>query len=114
MPGTLIQVLNAASHPPVTFYSFFLNSLLETVRLNIGECIVAAYDKLTWQSATKILMFSTVEETIAFIQVHFSNWTIKENTIFLRLNKSLKSEEVPGLKLISQSLTYATELERIV
>lgn len=55
------QVLKAASKPPVPAYSFFLNSLLETVRLNIGECISVSYDKLSISSATKILMFTTNE-----------------------------------------------------
>ena len=36
-----IQVLVAAANPPVKYYSFFLTSLLETVRINIGTA--AAY-----------------------------------------------------------------------
>ena len=51
----------SAVNPPVTYYSFFLRSLLETVRLNIGECVAAAYRKLTIDSARQILMFSNNE-----------------------------------------------------
>ena len=36
-----MQVLVAAANPPVKYYSFFLTSLLETVRINIGTA--AAY-----------------------------------------------------------------------
>lgn len=59
--GSYDQVLTSAASPPVAYYSFFLTSLLETVRLNIGECVSAAYDSLTVQAATQILMFTTTE-----------------------------------------------------
>jgi 26S proteasome regulatory subunit N12 len=59
--GSYDQVLVAAANPPVKFYSFFLTSLLETVRINIGECVSSAYDSLTLTAATKILMFENKE-----------------------------------------------------
>jgi hypothetical protein len=52
------KVLSAAAHPPVPTYSFFLKSLLETVRLNIGECLAAAYTQILIPSACKLLMFN--------------------------------------------------------
>jgi len=51
------QVLLSAASPPTKYFSFFLTSLLETVRINIGECVAAAYIQLTIAAATKILMF---------------------------------------------------------
>ena len=47
----------AAAHPPVEYYTFFLKSLLETVRINIGECAAASYSTLTIAAATKLFMF---------------------------------------------------------
>ena len=57
--GSFDQVLSAAAHPPVEYYSFFLKSLLETVRINIGECAAASYTILTVAAATEILMFTS-------------------------------------------------------
>jgi hypothetical protein len=54
----LFQVMAAAALPPVDYYTFFLKSLLETVRINIGECAAASYSVLTVEAATKVLMFT--------------------------------------------------------
>lgn len=48
----------AAALPPVDYYTFFLKSLLETVRINIGECAAASYSVLTVEAATKLFMFT--------------------------------------------------------
>ena len=48
----------AAALPPVEHYTFFLKSLLETVRVNIGECAAASYSVLSIEAATKVLMFN--------------------------------------------------------
>ena len=48
----------AAAHPPVEYYTFFLKSLLETVRINIGECAAASYSTLTIAAATMLFMFN--------------------------------------------------------
>lgn len=56
-----VQVMAAGSNPPVGLYAFFLTSLLETVRINIGECAAASYASLTLKDATRVLMFNTEE-----------------------------------------------------
>jgi hypothetical protein len=54
-------VLASAAHPPTKYYNFFLTSLLETVRINIGECAAAAYTQLSIAAATQLLMFDNRE-----------------------------------------------------
>jgi hypothetical protein len=136
-------VLLAAASPPTKYFSFFLTSLLETVRINIGECVAVAYINLTLAAATKILMFENdqvrwndlccfysmaypvmhsllccdpMKETLEFIGDFYPGWEVdvSRGTIALSDVKMLKSEEMPSLKLICQNLSYATELERIV
>lgn len=123
MIGSYDQVMQAAAAPPVEYYSFFLTSLLETVRLNICECVLAAYHSLTPQAAMQILMFPSQEDTLEFFNDHYPELqvTAATETIDFRLQQSQqaggggnKSDEVPSLKLIHQTLSYATELERIV
>lgn len=119
MIGSYDQVMQAAATPPVEYYSFFLTSLLETVRLNICECVLAAYKMLTPQAAMKILMFSSLDETVEFFNDHYPEMEVSASTQSIDLRSqshhaSHKSEEVPSLKLINQTLSYATELERIV
>ena len=58
MIGSYDRVMEAAAHPPVDYYAFFLTSLLETVRTNIAECVAAAYHTITLDAITKVLMFN--------------------------------------------------------
>ena len=112
--GSYDQVLTSAKNPPMEYYNFFLRSLLDTVRINIGDCAAASYSKLSIDAAKSVLMFSSKEETLAFIQEEYPDWTVTDNEIDLRATKVAKSEEINSQKLISQTLGYATELERIV
>ena len=114
MVGSYDQVMSSASHPPVEYYGFFLKSLLETVRINIGECAAASYHTLSVAAATEILMFSSQQETLAFVEENYPLWRVVGNQIELRGTKGPKSEEIPAMKLITQTLSYATEIERIV
>lgn len=112
--GSYDQVLIAAASPPITYYSFFLKSLLETVRENIGECVSSAYQTLSVKQATGMLMFTNKEETMEFIAEYYPTWSVDGDIINLTRNKKDKSDEIPSLMLITQNIAYATELERIV
>mmetsp|Transcript_3270 Transcript_3270/g.4931 ORF Transcript_3270/g.4931 Transcript_3270/m.4931 type:complete len:258 (-) Transcript_3270:101-874(-) len=113
--GAYDEVLAAAAHPPVAIFSFFLTSLLETVRINIGECIAAAYSQLSVTAAREMLMFSSDEEVLSFIGEQYPTWTVMNNhTINLLGVRPTKAEEIAAMRLITQNLSYATELERIV
>ena len=60
----------AAALPPVDYYTFFLKSLLETVRINIGECAAASYSVLTVEAATKLFMFTNEKVTLAYLNFY--------------------------------------------
>eukprot|EP01033_Poteriospumella_lacustris_P000092 gene92-61_t len=113
--GAYDMVLASAANPPASQFTFFLNSLLETVRLNIADCVSSAYKTLKVASATKILMFQQDEETLEFVATHYPDWRVgSDGVIYLDETKTVKSEEIPSMKLIAQTLSYATEMERIV
>jgi len=116
MVGSYDQVMLAAAHPPVEYYSFFLTSLLETVRLNISECAAASYQTISIDAATKVLMFHSQEETLDFIASHHPGWGIDlhQGLIDVRKSKGARLDNVSTVKLLVQNLSYATELERIV
>jgi hypothetical protein len=91
--GSYDQVLVAAANPPVKFYSYFLTSLLETVRINIGECVSSAYDSLTLVAATKILMFENKEVCMTSVITSI----FEHASIFRRLLCSLPITTPDGL-----------------
>jgi 26S proteasome regulatory subunit N12 len=113
--GSYDEVLSAAAQPPTPIYSFFLNSLLETVRLTIGECLGSAYQNISVPAAIKMLKFETKSDIEEFINDNYPTWRIEGNKIYFESEvKAGKSTEIPSIKLIEQTLSYATELERIV
>ena len=114
MVGSYDQVMAAAAQPPVSYFAFFLKSLLETVRSNVAECAAASYSTLSVQGATEILMFNSDKDTIAFITESYPDWVISGSQIDLRATKQAKIEEIASHRIIEQTLGYATELERIV
>lgn len=114
MVGSYDQVLSAAENPPVAYYSFFLRSLLKTVRVNVGDCAAAAYRTLEIPAATRMLMFHSDLETLQFLTETYPAWTVEGTMIHLQGTKATSQSEIPSVKLIQQQLTYANELERIV
>ena len=56
------------------------------------------------------------QETVDFIAAFYPTWEVDtaRSVVLLSGAKTTKSEEIPSLRLISQNLSYATELERIV
>jgi 26S proteasome regulatory subunit N12 len=115
MVGSYDQVIAAAARPPVDYFSFFLKSLLETVRVNIWECVLSSYRTLTVSAATEMLMFSTLQETKDFLKEKYSDLSIQNEIVDLTSHKNVKSEEeLKSHRLIEQTLSYAAELERIV
>ncbi len=74
----------------------------------------ASTKSISLDTATKALMFESNNDTIQFINDYFPEWTVNNNVIYLDTVKVNKSEGIPSLKVINQTLKYATELERIV
>jgi hypothetical protein len=73
-------------------FKFFLTSLLETVRINIGYCAASSYKTLSMSSAREILMFNTLEvrstavDNYVFILILYALHLITGNSrIFGRL-----------------------------
>ena len=94
MMGSYKEVISEAATPPFSHYTFFLRSLLETVRDNIVECISASYKNLTVAGAKEILMFSSNEETMNFILYLYYLYDIYE---YLALAESTeKAHHLPS------------------
>eukprot|EP00622_Pseudochattonella_farcimen_P007610 FR743632.1.p1 GENE.FR743632.1~~FR743632.1.p1 ORF type:complete len:261 (+),score=37.73 FR743632.1:74-856(+) len=115
MVGSYNQVLDAKSRLPNSSFEFFMSLLLDTVRDFIAECTEVAYTSLSMDAAQKMMMLQSREELTQFIEEAHDNWVVEGDTIrFTPPPTASKSSEVPSMRLISEALTYATELERIV
>jgi len=59
-------------------------------------------------------MFNTAAEAEAFITDMYPEWTVENGVVLLGAAPTKKSDSIPAMQLISESLTIAAELERIV
>lgn len=100
---------------PDPSYAFFMESLLLTVRDSIAECLESAYRTLSLSSAQSMLGFASIEELEEYMKEIRDDWIVENGELcFQPPPVGRQASDIPSMKLIAQSLTYATELERIV
>eukprot|EP00591_Stephanopyxis_turris_P012898 CAMPEP_0195517806 /NCGR_PEP_ID=MMETSP0794_2-20130614/11725_1 /TAXON_ID=515487 /ORGANISM="Stephanopyxis turris, Strain CCMP 815" /LENGTH=256 /DNA_ID=CAMNT_0040646677 /DNA_START=71 /DNA_END=841 /DNA_ORIENTATION=+ len=116
MVGSYDEVLRATSEIPDGSYSYFVTSLMQTVRDNIADCLEVAYKTMSVESAVKMMRLESVKELMEYVEECRDDWIVEGGDMlcFQPAVGGSKASDVPSMKLISQSLSYATELERIV
>jgi len=112
MVGAFNQVLAAKTAIPAPCFTFFMTSVVETVRESIAECSAVAYKELSLASAQELLMLDSPADVVKFASAH--SWHVEGETISFAAAAGAKSAELPSMRVISECLNYATELERIV
>jgi len=115
MVGSYDEVLNAGAHVPDPSYSFFMDNLLQTVRDSIADCLEVSYKTMTMMDAVSMMKFDSREELVGYMEVYRDDWIVEgDGLCFQPPEGGSKASDIPSMKLIAQSLSYATELERIV
>merc|ERR1712183_787864 len=113
--GSYDEVLNAGLHIPDQSYLFFMGNLLQTVRDSIADCLEVAYKTMSIPEAVKMMKFENPEQFMEYVEEYRDDWLVEKNHLcFQPPLGGCKASDIPSMKLISQSLSYATELERIV
>lgn len=115
MVGSYDEVLNAKANVPDPSYDFFMENLLETVRDSIADCVEVSYKSLQLADAVTMMKFDSTAELLEYVQEKREDWIVEEGMLtFQPPPMGSKAVDIPSMNLISQSLSYATELERIV
>jgi len=117
MVGLYDQVL-AATVPDPTF-QFFVDHLLQTVRDSIADCMEVSYKEMTLESAKTMMKFTTLQELLEYIQDYRDDWIVQQQDdkgllLFQPPPQGKVSSDIPSMEWIAQSLSYATEMERII
>uniref|UniRef100_A0A803PP32 PCI domain-containing protein n=1 Tax=Cannabis sativa TaxID=3483 RepID=A0A803PP32_CANSA len=114
MEGAYNRVLSARQTVPHETYVYFMDLLAKTVRDEIAGCSEKAYDFLSIKDACQMLLYTSEQELLKYIDEH-PEWEVKDGlVIFQKAKESAPCKEIPSLQLINQTLSYARELERIV
>jgi len=111
MEGAYNKVLKAKEDVPSETYIYFMDILMETVRDEIADCAEKAYHTISLGDAQKLLGFSNTSDLISYANKR--NWNILQGKINFKKEQEAKTD-IPSLKIIGQTLSYARELERIV
>lgn len=120
MVGSYDEVLDAGSRVPHPSYSFFVENLLQTVRDSIADCLEVSYKTMTLSDAVKMMKFGGEDELREYVEECRDDWIVEGEgmdgavLVFQPPPAGSKASDIPSMKLIGQSLSYATELERIV
>jgi len=112
MEGRYNKVWSAGDSIPVNYYEPFVVKLMQTARHDIGNSLETGYEKLSLDDARKLLMFGNdVGAFNEFVQER--TWRVIGNNINF-IPEEQPKPELGAIQLITQSLKYAHELERII
>ena len=115
MVGSYDEVLESKSKVPDVTYGIFMEHLMETVRDSIADCVEVSYKNMKLVDAATMMKFGSTEELLEYVQEKREDWIVEgESLTFQPAAVGGKAEDIPARRLIGQSLSYATELERIV
>jgi 26S proteasome regulatory subunit N12 len=115
MEGNYSKVLRARTDVPSPLFAVFMDSIVDTVRDEMGRCCEAAYATLDAGAAQSMLRFDSAGELQAFAQKR-DGWASEGGNLRFGggVEKKVDKDDLPSLALVRQALMYATELERIV
>jgi len=115
MVGSYDEALRAATSDFPPSYELFVSNLAQTVRDSIADCLEVAYNTMSLRNAASMMRMDSVEDLKEYIAEFREDWIVQGDELcFQPPPTGSKASDVPSLKLIKQSLSYATELERIV
>ncbi|XP_010533567.1 PREDICTED: 26S proteasome non-ATPase regulatory subunit 8 homolog A-like [Tarenaya hassleriana] len=115
MEGAYNRVLSARQTAPDATYVYFMDLLAKTIRDEIAGCSEKAYDFLSISDARQMLLFSSDQELLTYVEEEHPEWEAKDGfVVFQKAKEAAPCKEIPSLQLINQTLSYARELERIV
>lgn len=115
MVGSYDEVLSAHSRIPDPSYGLFMDNLLQTVRDSIADCVEVSYKSMKTEDAMKMMKFDSEEQLMEYVQECRDDWIVEGGSLcFQPPPTGSKASDIPSMKLIAQSLSYATEMERII
>jgi 26S proteasome regulatory subunit N12 len=98
-------------------YNWTEEMSLLSCRDAVAECSEVSYESLSVSAAKNSLLLDSDDAVRRYAEEKHVDWKLDGGRIFFGKtgeSKHLHSSDLPSLKLITESLSYATELERIV
>jgi 26S proteasome regulatory subunit N12 len=113
MVGIYDEILNITV--PDESFQFFVDNLLQTVRDSIADCVEVSYKTMKLTDAMTMMKFDSQSMLLEYADNFRDDWIVQGDILCFQPPPSgSKASDIPSVKLISQNLSYATEMERIV
>lgn len=115
MEGAYHRAIQGCRQTPSKLFDFVAHILGQTVRLQIAECVSRAYTTLTAKELAALLMLHDHKDLAAFEQKFGWHKDVNGHYNFSK-SRAPDAEEsrVPKLSIMAQTLSFATELEKII
>lgn len=111
MEGSYNKVLKAAKTATDPNFALFMGMLTDMLRDKIMDCSQAAYEVMPAKDACKLLLLSDEPELKQYAEKR--GWVLRDGLVEFNQDKG-EEMSIPALKVIGQTVSYATEMERIV
>jgi len=112
MDGAYNNVSESKKHIPDPAFGWLTAMLMSTVRSEVASCIEQAYHTLKVKDAQELLMVDSEAEVSKIAEER--GWKVLGGVFQFKEATEKSHEAIPTLQLITNSLMYARELERIV
>jgi len=141
MEGNYAKILQAQKDVPDTYYPFFMERLMDTVRQKVGASLERSYEHLPAADAANMLILGGVPALQEFAMKENDRkareeeeddqmgeltpslsrrgptgrvrWEVRDGKLHF-IRSAQKRLEIPALDLMGYTIGYATDLERIV
>jgi 26S proteasome regulatory subunit N12 len=114
--GSYQKILSQQQNVPLAAYNFFIEKFVDAIRYEIARSAECSYESIALNDMQKMFMIQDRNQLLNFIatnQKGSTGWVVRgERLHFVREKKEMA--EIPNLKMVNLSLSYATELNRII
>lgn len=119
MEGSYNKIFLSKNNVPSKYYTFFIDLLFDTIRVDIGGCIEKAYSRISETEAARLLFFDANSKSSLHEYAQRRKWKLNSKHEFIFAGKNDDSEagqnkRIPAQNIALQVLDYARELEMIV
>lgn len=116
MEGSYNKVFLAKAQVPSPYYTFFIDVLLNTIRIEVASCLETAFDTIAVVDAVRLLFLSDLNEFKKFMTTR--QWVLSNDNQKISFPQSKdmnpSTAKVASQQIASQIIEYAVELEKIV
>ena len=102
--------LTSLPHPS---FETFASDLRDAARENVADAMEASYESLSVDTMKDLLMFSSVEELMAYVQDGRPDWDV-DPVAGVKFVQGERGGRAEGMSMVGRCLGYAEEVERIV